>query len=236
VLKSKIIDNIYLPIYYNPEITRQIESLKDDYNLVLFGDLVNDGLISISTGDEVGKLAYGSGQIPFIRTSDIANWEIKIDPKQGLSEEVYNAHKDKQDVKPYDILMVRDGTYLVGTCAMVSENDTKIVFQSHLYKIRSTDHDKVNPWLLLALLTSPVVKQQIRAKQFTQDIIDTLGKRIHELVLPFPKSKEKQKAIIGKVKEVFAHRNQAKEIMRNTLLSITPIHDFDSDGTFLTLI
>jgi type I restriction enzyme M protein len=131
--------------------------------------------------------------------------------------------------------MVRDGTYLVGTCAMVSENDTKIVYQSHLYKIRSNDHEKVNPWLLLALVTSPIVKQQIRSKQFTQDVIDTLGKRVYELVLPFPKSPERQSEIIGQVKKVFSHRKKAKKIMRNTMLEITPIHGFDEDGSFLTL-
>lgn len=175
VMKSEIVDNIYLPIYYNPEIKQHLDSLRDDYDLIVFGDLVKEKLVSINTGHEVGKLAYGTGQIPFIRTSDFSNWEIKLDPKQGLSEDVYNAHKKKQDVKPFDILMVRDGTYLVGTCAMISENEIKIVYQSHLYKIRSNDHEKINPWLLLALLTSPIVKQQIRSKQFTQDIIDTLS-------------------------------------------------------------
>ena len=84
----------------------------------------------------------------------------------------------------------------------------------HLYKIRSNDHTKVSPWLLLALLTSPVVKRQIRSKQFTQDIIDTLGKRINELVLPFPKNQSKQDEIIDNVKAVFSRRNEAKEIMR----------------------
>jgi len=236
VQKSEIIDNIYLPIYYNPEINQQLQSLNVHYNLIVLGDLINEGLISISTGDEVGKLAYGTGQIPFVRTSDIANWEIKLDPKQGLSEDIYNLYKTKQDVKPFDILMVKDGTYLVGTCAMLSESETKIVYQSHLYKIRSNDYAKVNPWLLLALLTSPIVKRQIRSKQFTQDIIDTLGKRIHELVLPFPKDESKQNELISNVKAVFSKRNEAKEIMRNTLLGVTPIHNFEEGGSFLTLI
>ena len=236
IKKSDIVDSIYLPIYYNPEIIEQLDSLRQDYDLVRFGDLVEEGIISISTGDEVGKLAYGTGQIPFIRTSDIANWEIKIDPKQGLSEEIYTSLKEKQDVRAYDILMVKDGTYLVGTCAMVSENDTRIVFQSHLYKIRCNDHEKVNPWLLLALLSCPIVKQQIRAKQFTQDIIDTLGRRIYELVLPFPKNKDKKIEIINMVQQVFNKRNEAKNIMRSTLLNITPVHSFEENNNFLTLI
>ena len=236
VKQKEIVDSIYLPIYYNPEIQEQLDSLQKDYELITVGKLVQDGLVEISTGDEVGKLAYGTGQIPFIRTSDIANWEIKLDPKQGLSEDIYNRLSSKQDVKPYDILMVRDGTYLVGTCAMISPSETKIVYQSHLFKIRSTDHEKINPYLLLALLSSPIVKQQIRSKQFTQDIIDTLGRRILELKLPFPKNKDEQDNVIAQVKDVFNKRNEAKELMRTVLLNVTPVHRFDDDSTFMTLI
>lgn len=236
VSKSEIIDSIYLPKYYNPEIVTQLNSLRDDFDLISMADLKKDGLITISTGHEVGKLSYGTGQIPFIRTSDISNWEIKLDPKQGLSEEIYDLYKDKQDVQPLDILMVRDGTYLVGTCALLSKSDTKIVFQSHLYKIRSNNHEKLNPYLLLALLSSPIVKRQIRAKQFTQDIIDTLGPRITELILPFPKNNDKKHEIITSVSKVFLKRNQAKKIMRDTVKGITPVHDFEDDGNFLTLI
>lgn len=236
ITQDKIVDSIYLPIYYNPEIRAQLDSLRDDYDLVTVGQLVDNGLVSISTGDEVGKLAYGTGQIPFIRTSDIANWEIKLDPKQGLSDDIYTKLAPKQDVQPYDILMVRDGTYLVGTCAMISPSETKIVYQSHLYKIRSNDHDRINPYLLLALLSSPIVKQQIRSKQFTQDIIDTLGRRIMELELPIPKSKAAQEQVIAQVKEVFDKRNEAKELMRNVLLNVTPLHRFDDDSNFMTLV
>ena len=235
IKQSQIVDSIYLPIYYNPEIRANLDSLKDEYDLVTVSELVEQGLISLSTGDEVGKLAYGTGSVPFIRTSDIANWEIKLDPKQGVSEEIYEELRKKQDVQANDILMVKDGTYLVGTCALITEDETKIVYQSHLWKIRSTDHEKLNPYLLLALLSSPIVKQQIRAKQFTQDIIDTIGRRILELILPFPKSKEQQEKVISMVKDVFDRRTEAKNIMRNVLLNVTPVHDYSDDNMFMTL-
>ena len=236
IKQSQIRDSIYLPIYYNPENQEDLDSLKSDYNLITVGELVENGLIALSTGDEVGKLAYGTGSIPFIRTSDIANWEIKLDPKQGLSKEIYDSLKDKQDVKPLDILMVKDGTYLVGTCAMITEEETQMVFQSHLWKIRSLDHDKLDPYLLLALLSSPIVKRQIRAKQFTQDIIDTIGRRILELVLPFPKERSQQDSIVNNVKKVFSKRVEAKNLMRGILLNVTPVHDYDDDSSFMTLV
>lgn len=198
IKQSQIIDSIYLPIYYNPEIRENLKSLQDRYNLITVEELAKQGLISISNGDEVGKLAYGTGSIPFNSDFCIANWEIKLDPKQGLSEEIYESLKDKQDVQAYDILMVKDGTYLVGTCAMITEEETQIVYQSHLWKIRSLDHDKLNPYLLLALLSSPIVKQQIRSKQFTQDIIDTIGKRVYELVYRSQKTSSKNKLLLQK--------------------------------------
>ena len=153
------------------------------------GELVDKGILTITTGDEIGKMAYGTGKIPFIRTSDISNWELKADPKHGVSADIYRTYKRKQDVRPLDILMVRDGTYLIGTTAIITEQDAHILFQSHLYKIRSRDTQALDPFFLLAVLNAPIVKRQIRAKQFTQDIIDTLGKRILEVVLPIPKDK-----------------------------------------------
>lgn len=224
IIKKKDIKNkIYLPKYYNPEIITGLESIKMTHELVSVAQLVAEGSIEIKTGHEVGKLSYGTGSIPFIRSSDIANWEIKNDPKHGLSNELYIKYGVKQDVQINDILMVRDGTYLVGTCALVTELDKEMVYQSHLYKIRSKNHSKLHPYLLLALLSCPLVKKQIFSKRFTQDIIDTLGGRIDELILPIPKDSIKVKKIIEEVADVIKSKTHAKKLSREILLSVTPI-------------
>ena len=153
-----------------------------------------------------------------------------------MYDEIRDELKEKQDVQENDILMVKDGTYLVGTCAMITKEETQMVYQSHLWKIRSLDHEKLNPYLLLALLSSPIVKRQIRSKQFTQDIIDTIGKRVYELELPFPKDKKQEQEIIDNVKKVFVKRTEAKNLMRNVLLNVTPVHGYDDNNSFLTLL
>ncbi len=233
--ETNIRDNIYLPKYYNPEIQKKLESLKKTHNLLVFRDLFEQGIIGISTGQEVGKLSYGTGNIPFIRTSDIANWEIKLDPKHGLSETIYENLKDKQDIQENDILVVRDGTYLVGTCALITKYDTKIVYQSHIYKIRSNNYEVLHPYLLLAVLTSPIVKEQIFAKRFTQDIIDTLGRRVHELILPIPKTRKEKNEIIENVKKVISHKNAARELARKAILDVAPVGDNSDVTEFLTM-
>lgn len=208
---SEIRNNIFIPKYYDPDIEADLDSLADTHELVSIQHLVNERALSISTGDEVGKLSYGTGTIPFIRTSDLANWELKIDPKHGVDEETYAKYKTRQDVKEHDILMVRDGTYLIGTTAMITKYDTEILFQSHLYRLRVLKPERASPFLLLAVLNSPLVKRQVRAKQFTQDIIDTLGSRILEIVLPLPKDPRVRQEIVEETQSIVEARAELRQ-------------------------
>ncbi len=126
---------------------------------------------------------------------------------------------EKEDVLAGDILFVRDGTYLVGTSCMVTECDEKMLFCGGLYKIRTNDKEYLDEYLLLGLLNSYIVKRQVRTKQFTRDVIDTLGKRIEEVVLPIPKNAEIKKEISRRVRTIIDYRISAREII--TALSET---------------
>ncbi|GGP39328.1 N-6 DNA methylase [Saccharothrix coeruleofusca] len=237
VNSREITDAIYLPKYYNPELAQRLAELSETHELVKLGDLADKGLLSVTTGHEVGKLAYGTGPIPFIRTSDIANWEIKGDPKHGVSKDIYETYRGRQNVEIGDILMVRDGTYLVGTCAMVTELDSRILFQSHILKFKSLNHEELDPHLLLALLSTPIVKEQIWSKRFTQDIIDTLGGRWRELVLPVPKSKLQRDLIAQHVDDAIGMRIDARKMSRKAVMEVAPHDDFDPtvDYDFLVI-
>ena len=232
IKSSDIIDHIYLPKYYNPEIQKRLDRLRETHDLVRLGDLIKGEALQVQTGDEVGKLSYRTGNVPFIRTSDIANWEIKADPKHGLSEEIYESYKDRQDVKEGDILMVRDGTYLVGTCAMITSLDIKMVYQSHMYKIRSLDHERINPYLLLNILSSPIVQNQIYAKRFTQDIIDTLGRRLHELIIPMPKDEATRSRHITEVSQIMKSKVTNRRRMSKAIKSVAPNEEVDPDSEY----
>jgi type I restriction enzyme M protein len=205
-----------VPKYYNPEIDAELVRLKATHRTVCVGDLLKSGVLTVETGVEIGKMAYGTGTIPFIRTSDISNWEIKADFKHGVSPEIYDIEKTRVDVRPGDILMVRDGTYLIGTTAIVTASDVPMLFQSHIYRIRVVKPEVLDPWLLLACLNAPIVRRQVRAKQFTQDIIDTLGKRLFEVLLPIPKDTTLRKRIADETRRVIEMRvqlrNRAKEL------------------------
>jgi len=220
-----IAGNVLAPRYYDPDVGLELQELTDTHDLITVQDLVNKGVLEITSGDEVGKLAYGNGAIPFVRTSDISSWEIKLDPKHCVGEDVFQSLRSKQDVREGDILMVRDGTYLIGTCAYVTKYDTRIVYQSHIYKLRVKNQAQLSPFLLLAVLSSPPVQRQIKAKRFTQDIIDSLGDRIYEIVLPIPKSVEERERITEMVKRSCHDRVEARELSRRASLEVVGLRE-----------
>lgn len=211
---SDVENDVLAPRAYR-QITDSNNLRLDAYYFISIGDLVKQKCLQISTGDEVGKLAYGTGTIPFVRTSDISNWEIKSDPKHLLSDEIYDSLASKQDVQAGDILMVKDGSYLIGTCAMVSKYDTRIVFQSHLYKIRVLPNEYgFDCYYLLAALSSEYLKQQISSKTFSQDIINSLGDRLKELVIPISKDKNDLKRISDMVNKAISDSIEARELSK----------------------
>ena len=222
--RSKIINTVLVPKYYDPELAAQIRALEATHEMPALGGFVQSGAITVTTGIEVGKMAYGTGPVPFIRTSDLSNWELKADPKHGVSVELYEAlkkqHPDRFDVQAGDILMVRDGTYLIGTSAVISSLDTRILYQSHVMKIRVNDRAAVDPWLLFAALNSPIAKRQIRAKRFTQDIIDSLGNRLAEVRVPLPHHVELRRRISQEVQASVQRRAELREATRLLTLEV----------------
>ncbi len=202
---SKLRSRSLIPRFYDPTIKKDLKKLESNYNLVTIQELIDQGLISIFSGQGVKKKYYGTGDIPYIRTSDITNWELKIDPTHSVSEEIYE--KFKQDLKINDILFVQDGGRLIGkTCMLSEKRDIKSLIQSHFQIIRIEDYKKLNPFLFFYLLNTSIVQKQINANIVIQSTIATIGDRIKDIILPIPKSNELEEIIVNKVKGIIKQR------------------------------
>jgi type I restriction enzyme M protein len=197
-----------IPRYYDPEIAQQLREFQQSgkYALKTIGELIDEGGLSIAKGHEIGSEAYGTGDVPFIRTSDIANWEITHDPTKSVSEEVYREYSQKQRLQAGDILFVNDGRYRIGNVCILTDYDTRIVIQSHFRVLRVLKEAVLSPYLLLYLLKTPFVRWQIQSKTFIQSTIATIGPRLRELVLPIPRDAEVRREIETKIERIVKGR------------------------------
>ena len=211
--KNQIKNDIFIPEYYNPEIGNELKKLKNSkkFDLISIEELLKKKIISITRGNEIGSQNYGTGNIPFVRTSDLVNWEIKFDPIKAVSNEVYDQFKKSQNIKLHDILFVNDGTFLIGRTAMVTQQDIKIVIQSHVKKFRVENTKLLNPFYFFYLLNSKIVKKQVLSKTFVQATISTIGNRIKEIVLPITKNKSEIIKISKEIQKIIIDKSKLRE-------------------------
>jgi len=215
---SDIKNFILIPEYYNPDISTQLNSIreKNEFQLISMKFLLDKNLINITRGHEIGSKFYGTGEIPFIRTSDLINWELNIDAKKKVSREIFNLYKKKQDVQANDILLVCDGTFLIGKTAMITENDTQIIIQSHLKKIRVLNRELLDEYILLWSLNTDIVQSQIRSKTFIQATISTLGNRIEEIMIPIPIDAKQKRELSQEIQQIIITKMKLKKRIQNS--------------------
>jgi type I restriction enzyme M protein len=208
---SQIKNHIFIPNYYTGVI-KTLDTLdkEEEYVLESIQSLAKRKIIYtnksgyLPRGNEIGSNVYGLGEIPFIRTSELINWEINLDSHKKTSEEVYFQYNAKQNIEVGDILLVKDGgPNLIGKTAYVTPLDTKIIIQSHIYQLKVLPNDKaIDSYLLLYLLNLGIVQDQIKAITFVQGTIATVGNRIMEIKLPIPSDLKKRKQISKHIKEI----------------------------------
>ena len=108
-----------LPLYVNTQI-----AIKGICRTVSLGEVVR-----IDKGDEVGSENYNvylekhDTDIPFIRTSDIVNFEVDQYPDFYVPVEIYN--EIGQDVKAGDVIFSKDGK--IGQVSLITDFDKAII-------------------------------------------------------------------------------------------------------------
>lgn len=116
---NNLVCTFYNPIFYNV-----IKDIKSKFQTITIGDITD-----IKKGDEVGSSNYvdylykGTNYVPFIRTSDIVNYEIDQYPDYFVSEIKYNDLK--QGFQRGDVLFTKDGK--IGMVGMMTEYDRAII-------------------------------------------------------------------------------------------------------------
>jgi type I restriction enzyme M protein len=204
-------DNYYLvPRYCQENNLKKIQlngSITEFDGVYSFAELIKEKYISVKKGNEVGSEAYGTGDIPFIRTSDIANLEITNDPTKSISQDYYDKYKNMQGIKEYDILMVADGRYRIGKTAILIGDKRRCVVQSHVKIIRVLPAAPFTAFELLYILNQLYVVNQIRNLIFIQSTLGSLGNRINELLIPIPKKTNQWIEKIQDFEETLRSRN-----------------------------
>ena len=183
---SDIDPEILVPRYYRAKQNPVV--LQPDRIGIAVSDLIDDGTIKAWDGHgSPSSTEKGSGDIPYIRVSDIVNWELYRNPVSGVSQDVFDKFtRNKALPRAGDVIFVRRGSYRIGTVAMASPRDTNVVLTRELLTLRVNPDNPhgITAAYLLALMSSEIVQQQIPDYVFYDTTMPTIGDRWKNLVLP----------------------------------------------------
>ncbi len=152
------------------------------------GELVDNQTIEAFNGHGSPRASEkGRGDVPYIRVNDVVNWELYHNPVAGVPVAEYRRLKaDQRPAKVDDVLMVRRGSYRIGTVAIAGPRDTTAVLTSELltFRVKHPNPHGITPAYLLAMLSTPEVQEQIPPRVCVDTTLPNLGDRWRTIVVP----------------------------------------------------
>jgi len=215
---SEINKEILVPRYYWRDYQKELTDYAKDNNcqLVPFGKLQERDIIKVYDGHGSPDAVFkGTGTIPYVRVADIINLEVYKNPTAFIPEDIYLKKKGKGvDLETGDLLFVRRGSYRIGSIALVSPFDKKILLTKEIliFRIIKKVNDlNITPYYLAYLLINPIVQKQIDDKVLIETTLPNISNRWKELLLPIHKEKNTRVNISEKVQDVFELKWKAVE-------------------------
>jgi type I restriction enzyme M protein len=216
-------NNIYVPRYYWDKKIKNLEAeaKKIHCQFVSVRNLIDKGIIKQFRGHGAPPSEYkGRGEVPYVRAGDIVSWELYKNPLSGVPYDVYKSVKGKGlDLQANDIVFVKEGSYRIGSVAMVSKFDTGVLLNHHSLVFRVVNENNeygIDAFYLLYLFSHELTQKQLFNKVMIDTTLPNIGDRWQELKLPICKDEKEREAIKKKIKDAFEKRWEAQEHI-NTL-------------------
>ena len=207
-------NDIITPQFYRPLYVNTIEAIKNKHKWKSL-----ESMADFKSGDEVGSVNYKmylgreETDVPFIRTTDIINYEIDIYPDFYVDNDIY-AEKS-QKISANEILFTKDGK--IGLTAMITKSD-KCILGSGILRIIANE-DEIDPYyLFIALSIKQVGLYQALQRTVVASTLPHLRiDRISEFIIPLLDNK---KEISLLAKEAFSLKEKSKSLIDKTRLII----------------
>lgn len=214
VVNANDLTDFLTPKFYYPKYLNTLKQLKKKFKTVKLEEVAD-----IKRGDEVGSENYKryidkkDSDVPFIRTSDLVNYEIDNYPDYYVDEEIYN--ELNQDIREGDILFTKDGK--IGLTAMIT-NEDKFILASGIATIR-TKKEIDHFYLFLVLSTKIGLYQALQRVVIASTIPHLRPERLAEIEIPLI-NPQKQKKISNLVKEAFQLKAEKKKLIREAITTV----------------
>lgn len=207
-------NDLWTPAFSCPLYVNTLKTIQKKWQTITLGEIA-----TVKKGDEVGSENYvkyldkKDSDIPFIRTSDLVNYEIDQFPDFYIPEEIYQ--ELGQDIKVGDVLFTKDGK--VGMSAIITKNDNAIIASGMVrlrLKVEAKKYHFTPEYLFIVLsLKETGLYPAIRRTVVASTIPHLREERLKEFEIPVL-DKNSIDEITKLVKEAFELKDEKKKLIK----------------------
>ena len=205
--------DLWTPMYSYPLYVNTLKAIQSKWQTITVGEIAD-----LKKGDEVGSDTYigyldkKESDVPFVRTSDIVNYEIDQYPDFFIPKEIYE--ELGQGFQKGDVLFTKDGK--IGMVGMITEYDTAIIssgFAGLRLNKKAKDYGITPEYLFLALSIKEIgIYASKRRTVIASTIPHLREERLKEIEIPIL-DRETIVEITNLVKKAFELKDEKKRLI-----------------------
>jgi len=213
-------EDMITPKFFNPLFISTLNEIEKHNICDTLGNLAD-----FKNGNEVGSANYKGylerkeSDVPFVRTSDLVNYDFDTYPDYFIDNSIYK--EIGQEIKGQEILFTKDGK--IGFVAMTTNFD-KCILGSGILRIIAKE-EKINPfYLFIALSIKEIGLYQAQQRTVVASTIPHLREdRISDFKIPLIKN---QTEIIALTSKAFDLKNKRKALITESRVLLENSLDF----------
>lgn len=207
---------VLVPTYYDDRFNQGIKDFLVSNRLdgISIGELIDNGLIWEGRGHGSPPNDQRSGDIPYIKVSDIRGLRVNINPTNLLTIPVATRYWRGQasGLQAWDLVTPSRASSNIGEFAVLVPGEEQIVLTKEVFVFRALDTEVFDPFYLIWAFSLKAVREQWRRITLMQTNREDCGNRYREIVIPRPPNEDWAREASAAFRTYFKAIASAKEL------------------------
>ena len=218
--------NLIASYWWRRPYLNALEQFAKENNCDLFSikDLLQTGELEVFDGHgSPNSHFHGHGTISYIKVVDIKNWRVNENPNYAIPTDVADKLRRGKLLQPYDLVTPTRASKNIGLFGVIMPWQTRVILTREIAIWRvSKIAERIDPWLLLALMSLKVVHDQFKFLVLMQMNREDLGSRYCEVCIPLPRDKQLREQWSRPIREYFEASALAHDNYENLTSHLDP--------------
>ena len=184
VFQRQVLVPTYFDYRHNEDIRQFLDVNGTDG--ITVGELIDSEVISERRGHGSPSNDQRSGEIPYVKVSDIRGLRININPTNLVSEPIAKRHwrGKSSGLQAWDVITPNRASSNIGEFAILLPGEEDIVLTKEVFVFRAINQDLYDAFYLLWAFSLKAVRNQWRRIALMQTNREDCGNRYREIVIP----------------------------------------------------